>query len=162
MFAVLSLAVLLALPTRSNAGAPVLAVPSNVAINDEQSTNLFVGVNVTEGNTNVLTVYLDYSPTNFGTLSPLPSGVTFNGTKYLVAATNAVQAETLLSSLLFTPVSNLIPVPNFSNVVFHAYILDASTNVNSNTSFTQALTLKITAKNNAPTLTAGAPLTHNI
>ncbi|MEY4917409.1 MAG: hypothetical protein RL616_1322, partial [Verrucomicrobiota bacterium] len=152
-FAALMLTGVLALPALLSAASPnITGTSANVTINDAQTSAIFGSANIIEGDTNVLTVYVDYGPTNYGTVIPLPAGMVQSGTNYLIAATSGNAAEAILNQLTFTPIANLIPVANTSNVTFHVYIIDASTN--SNTSATRTTTLHIYSTNDVPVLTA--------
>ena len=134
-------------------------IVATVNISDAQSTNLFTNVTVTAGTTgtatNWLTVYVDFSPTNLGTLLPLPSGVTQGATNFSIGPNTAANVTTTLQKLTFTPTNNFIPVPNTSNVVFHVYAVDASNNV----SPTATSTVNITSTNDAPVV-SGTGLAH--
>ena len=136
---------------------PTINVPVSVSINDEQATNLFAAATVAQaGSTNVTRVLVDFSPTNFGFLTLPVNGALVNGTNVLTV-TNATDAQVSLRAILFTPVANLIPVPNSSNVVFHVLALDTATN-----SASGSTTLHIAATNNPSVLTTGAPFTNSI
>ncbi|MCX6896826.1 MAG: lamin tail domain-containing protein, partial [Verrucomicrobia bacterium] len=140
---------LLALPAHA-ANPNIAGTLATVRVLDTESTNLFDAAVVSEGDTNLLTVYVDFAPTNYGTLLPLPSGVVQSGTNFLIAATNGTMATTIFTQLLFTATANVIPVPNFSNVTFHAYVIDAR----GSNSLTRSTTVRITATNDPNTLTA--------
>lgn len=115
---------------------------SSISIDDETTSAL---------TTNIVSVQIDFWPTNVGGFASLPSGVTLDasGTNIIITTTNDATATTLLNQLVFTPIANVIKVPTSSNVVFHAQVLDAA----GNTSTLRTTTLSITATNNAPTFT---------
>ncbi|MGZ4961054.1 MAG: Ig-like domain-containing protein [Limisphaerales bacterium] len=125
-------------------------VPGTVNITDKQSTNLFDPVTVTDSATNVVSVLISFSPTSLGGFqTPLPTGVVHSNNFYVIDVTNVSTANTLLGQLTFTPINNLIPVPNISNVVFQISATDAS----GNSAAAQSTTLRITSTNDTPTLT---------
>ena len=132
-------------------GITIGGTPANININDEQSTNVFASATVTPGSTNWLTLYVSFTPTNLGTLSPLPTGVVQTSTNFLIGPTNAAGAANILNQFDFTPAANYIPVPNSSNVLFHIYAIDANTNSSSTNINT---TVHVAATNDAPVLTA--------
>jgi hypothetical protein len=129
-----------------------------VTITDKQTTNLFDPVTVTDTDTNIITVYISFAPSSLGGFSSLPSGVVHSNNFYVIDVTNATDANTILGQLTFTPNNNLIPVPNFSNVVFSIFATDAATN----TSATKNTTVKIISTNDAPTLTVVGTTNFNI
>ena len=134
-------------------------VTGSVSITDKQSTNLFDPVNVTDTDTNVVTVLISFSPSSFGGFqSTLPSGVVHSNNFYVIDVTNLSTANTLLGQLTFTPINNLIPVPNTSNVVFQISATDAAGNSTGN----KTTTLRILSTNDAPTLTVSGTTNFNI
>ena len=135
-----------ALPTPSISGTV-----ANVAITDAQTTNLYSGATVTFSATNWLTVFITYSPTNLGSLTPV-AGTVVSGTNLVahIGPTNAAALTTLLQNLIFTPTNNYIPVPFASNAVLNVYAMDALNNYSS----TNTTVVQITATNDAPQLTA--------
>jgi|GEM_PF-626118 len=157
-FAVLSLALLFALPVRMFAPplppGPTVTLVTPGGINDEQTSYPFSSAMVNDLTTNVVKVYVDFTPAADGSLSG--GGVLQNGTNVLTVA-NALAAQSALQALLFTPVANLIPVPTSANVTFHVRVTDANNNSSSGNT-----TLNITATNNAPALTATAPFNYSI
>src|SRR5450756_995508 len=128
----------------------ITGTSSTLPINDTQTSTMFVSASVTGGATNLLTVTVDFTATNLGTLSPLPPGVVRNGTNYVIGPTNDSDATTVLNLLTFTPVSNIIPVGSTSNIVFHV----SATDVLGNSSTVRTTTVQESALNDTPTLTA--------
>ncbi len=145
------LASLVALPALALPPVSISGTTANVAITDAQTTNLYSGASVSAGATNWVTVFIEYSPTNLGSLAPV-AGTVVSGTN-LVAhigpnTTNAV--TTLLQNLTFTPTNNYIPVSFASNAVLNVYAMDALGNYSS----TQTTVVQITSQNDAPQFTA--------
>src|SRR5436190_1405189 len=142
--ALLTLIVLFTAPKLRAANPNITGSFSTTSISDEQTANPFDSVTVHKGDTNLLTVFVNFSPTSLGALT----GAVQNGTNYSIGPTNETAATTILNSLLFTPVANLIPVPNSSNVTFNVYIVDAGDDL----STTNNTIVQVTATNDIPTL----------
>ena len=140
----------LAALTASAANPSITGTVPTVSVNDTQPAVVFQNAIVTAGSTNWLTVTVDYAPTAIGSLSPLPTGVTQSGTNYLIGPTNASDATALLNLITFTPVANIVTVPNASNVIFHVSATDA----NNNSSSLRTTTVAVTPLNDTPVLTA--------
>ena len=140
---------LLALPALvSAAPAPsVSGTQNNLSITDAATSAVFGGATVNEGSTNVLTVHVDFSPTNVGSLN-LPAGVNLSGGIYLISTNSGAAATAILHTLVFTPSANVIPVPITSNVTFTVYVTDAS----GDTSSPDTSILHIQSLNDSPVL----------
>ena len=139
------------LPTLALADVPTLTgVDTSHDTSDKRSTNIFGSAVV--GHTNNVTVSVTFTPSNLGGFqSPLPTGIILSNSTYLIQLTSPSEATALLNSLNFTPISNLIPVPNTSNVTFSAFARDT----NGQVSVTRTSTLHIAATNDASSLTVG-------
>ena len=71
-FAVLTLTLSLTLPALLCAAPLNVTVSANVSISDAQSTNLFAGATVTENTDHAVSVWVDFSPANLGSLNLPP------------------------------------------------------------------------------------------
>ena len=142
---------LLALPALLQAAAPsVSGTSGNISIDDDETSAVFGGATVHVGNTNVLTVHVNFSPANVGGFDLPVAGVVQSGGEYLISTNSETKATAILHNLVFVPLTNAITVPLFSNVTFNIYITDAS----GDTSSTNTTTLKIQSVNDVPGLTA--------
>lgn len=153
LFALICAALFAAPAARAVPGVSVNNTINNINITDKQSTNLFDPVTIADTDTNLVTVFISFSPASLGNFQSLPTGVVHTNSFYVISTTDTNTATTLIGQLTFMPINNLIPVPNFSNVTFQVYATDAA----GNTSATQHTTVKITSTNDPPTLTVSAP-----
>src|SRR5436190_13653145 len=159
LFALICAALFASTAARAANGLSIGGTVANINITDKQSTNLYDPATVTDTDTNIVTVFISFSPSSLGSFqTPLPAGVVHSNNFYVIDVTNVATATTLMGQLTFTPVNNLIPVPNTSNVVFQIYATDAA----GNTAATKTTTVHITATNDASTLTVSGTTTFSI
>src|SRR4051812_48404972 len=160
LFATICAMLFAATDARAAAGVSVNNVVGNINITDKQSTNLFDPVTITDGNTNLVTVFISFSPSSLGGFqSPLPVGIVHTNNFYVISTTDTNTATTLIGQLTFTPINNLIPVQNFSNVAFQVYATDT---LGDQSTPTKQTIVKITSTNDAPTLTVSSPSAFSI
>jgi hypothetical protein len=150
LFALMCAMLFAAADARAVAGVAVNGTVNSINITDKQSTNLFSGVTITDGNTNLVTVFITMSPTSLGNFQSLPAGVVHTNNSYVIATTDTNTASTLISGLTFVPINNLIPVPNFSNVTFTVYATDPT---GDQSTPSRTTTVRVTSTNDSPTLT---------
>jgi len=144
---------ILALPALLQAAAPSISgTANNININDTATSAVFGNATINEGDTNVLTVHIDFSPANVGGFNLPVAGVVQSGGSYLISTNSGAAATAILHQLVFAPALNVIPVPLTSNVTFNIYVTDAS--ATSNTSATETTVLHVQSLNDVPSLTA--------
>ncbi len=160
LFALMCATLFTAIAAHAAAGVSVNGTVANINITDKQSTNLFDPVTISDGNTNLVTVFISFSPSSLGGFqSPLPNGIVHTNNFYVISTTDTNTATSLIGQLTFTPINNLIPVPNFSNVTFQVYATDV---LGDQSTPTKTTTVKVTSTNDPPTLTVSQASAFNI
>src|SRR4051812_25473773 len=101
LFALICASVFAATTARAVNGLNIGNTVGTINITDKQSTNLFDPASVTDTDTNILTVFITFTPTSLGGFQSLPAGVVHSNNTYVIDVTNVATATSLIGQLNF-------------------------------------------------------------